>query len=119
MEHIKDMIAGYLNAAIWTEEEQIRETDGIDIRDLEFSPEAEKRATEDVSGFFEATRELFSQHTRYDLVGMDLWLSRNGHGAGFFDGEQYGENADALQEAACKMGECYLYAGDDGLLHFS
>jgi hypothetical protein len=119
MTHVKKMIAGYLNAAIWTEEEQISETDGIDIRELEFSPEAEKKATEDVSGFFEANRELFSQHARFDVAGMDLWLSRNGHGAGFFDGEQYGDNADTLQSAAEKLGECYLYVGDDGFLHFS
>lgn len=39
----------------------------------------------------------------------DFWLSRNGHGAGFFDTPgQYGGNHDRLQEAARKYGEFHL-----------
>jgi hypothetical protein len=37
-------------------------------------------------------------------IGMDLWLSRNRHGSGFFDGA-YPE-ADKLQRIAHTFGEC-------------
>ena len=47
----------------------------------------------------------------------DLWLSQNGHGAGFFDQENiYGgqDNADKLQALAKAMGECDVYETEDG-----
>ena len=61
-----------------------------------------------------------------EQAGHDFWLSRNGHGVGFFDLEprQMGEGApeglpDALQKAAKKYGEFDLYVGDDGKIHGS
>ena len=54
----------------------------------------------------------------YDEVnaGHDFWLSRNGHGAGFFD---RGEQLDwtYLQNAAKERGEYDLYMGDDGVIY--
>jgi len=50
--------------------------------------------------------------------GHDFWLSRNGHGAGFFDRDNLPEDArERLQEAAQQWGEVYLYVGDDGKIH--
>jgi hypothetical protein len=51
-----------------------------------------------------------------EQLGRDLWLSRNGHGAGFFDRE-LGTAGDVLQEEARRMGETTLYRGDDGRLY--
>ena len=49
-------------------------------------------------------------------VGQDVWLTRNRHGAGFWD-RGYGEDGDKLSEAAKVYGSFDLYVGDDGLLH--
>lgn len=54
----------------------------------------------------------------YDLdpgrVGHDFWLTRNGHGAGFWDGD-YEENLGRfLTEQSKPYGEVNLYVGDDG-----
>lgn len=49
----------------------------------------------------------------FELVGHDLWLTRNGHGAGFWDSpEKWGgdENAETLSKIAKAMGERGLYA---------
>ncbi len=46
-------------------------------------------------------------------VGHSLWLSRNGHGAGFFDGD-IGGVSDRLQDAARSLGESSIYISDDG-----
>ncbi len=48
-------------------------------------------------------------------IGHSLWLSRNGHGAGFFDFSS--EEADRLQEAASELGGTDLYPGNDGKIH--
>lgn len=49
-------------------------------------------------------------------AGHDFWLSRNGHGAGFYDRglRQCGEDLHAL---AAAMGSADLYVGDDQQLH--
>ncbi len=51
-----------------------------------------------------------------DRLGMDIWLTRNRHGAGFFD-RGY-KNQKSLVKSALDLGEKYLVIGDDGLLHF-
>ena len=50
-------------------------------------------------------------------AGHDFWLTRNGHGAGFWDGDWPEPMADELTKAAKAFGECNLYAGDDGRLY--
>lgn len=46
-------------------------------------------------------------------AGHDFWLTRNGHGAGFWDGD-WPETGDALTEAAKAYPVVELYVGDDG-----
>lgn len=51
--------------------------------------------------------------------GHDLWLTRNGKGAGFSDRPKiYGgqDIADTLASMARSLGECSLSVGDDGKL---
>ena len=52
----------------------------------------------------------------WSQLGSDLWLTRNGHGAGFWD-RGLGELGDALSEAANRQGSCDIYLGDDGLIY--
>lgn len=51
-----------------------------------------------------------------DNAGHDFWLTRNRHGAGFWDGD-YPEHGDALTAISHEFGECDLYVGDDGTLY--
>jgi hypothetical protein len=52
-----------------------------------------------------------------DRAGHDFWLTRNGHGAGFWDGDWPNEVGTRLTEASKKYGEFNLYIGDDGLIY--
>ena len=49
-------------------------------------------------------------------AGVDFWLTRNGHGAGFWDGD-WPEHGDKLTELSKPYGEVCLYVGDDGLIY--
>ncbi len=51
--------------------------------------------------------------------GHDFWLTRNGHGAGFWDRpEIWGHvNSRTLSEAARRYGDSSLYVGDEGRIH--
>jgi hypothetical protein len=51
-------------------------------------------------------------------AGHDFWLTRNGHGAGFWDGG-WPESGDALTDASKEFGEFNLYPGDDGKIYGS
>lgn len=75
------------------------------------------------------TRELMEQECLAflekagDTIGMsvasaghDFWLTRNHHGAGFWDGD-WPEHGETLTEIAQEFGECYLYVGDDGKIY--
>lgn len=50
-------------------------------------------------------------------VGHDYWLTRNGHGTGFWD-RGLGALGDLLS-AACRGREVWTYRGDDGLIYVS
>ncbi len=54
-----------------------------------------------------------------ERAGHDFWLTRNGHGAGFWDGDWPKPYADTLTQAAKAFGECDLYVGDDGAIYLS
>ena len=50
-------------------------------------------------------------------AGHDFWLTRNHHGAGFWDGDWPEPQATALTDAAHAFGERNLYLGDDGRIY--
>lgn len=50
--------------------------------------------------------------------GNDFWLTRNRHGAGFWD-RGLGETGKRLTKAADVHGERDAYRGDDGFLYFA
>jgi len=53
----------------------------------------------------------------WGTAAHDFWLTRNGHGAGFWDGDWPEPMAAALTKAAKTFGGCDLYAGVDGRLY--
>lgn len=64
----------------------------------------------------ESVNEAIEEEGLFRL-GMDIWLTRNHHGSGFFD--HYYENEDKLTAAAHQLGSKDLYVGDDNKLYFS
>jgi hypothetical protein len=114
---LEEMMTGYLECALWSSPED----DGGKHLDATFcvsdvSEEARSRAEADCSYFLSRT---WAMAAKEDLgrVGHDLWLTRNGHGAGFWDGD-YPEHGDALTAVARGMGEIDIYPGDDGKMYF-
>lgn len=109
---------GYVEAAFWTSEEEL---EGATVADL--SPQAWDRILRDCSAFQAARpRDLELAEERYgrDLShsGHDFWLTRNGHGTGFWDRDM-GAVGDSLDSLACTFRECDLYVGDDGRVYMS
>lgn len=53
----------------------------------------------------------------YKEAGHDFWLTRNGHGAGFWDGDWNKQHGIHLTEVSEAFGECEVYKGDDSLIY--
>ena len=49
--------------------------------------------------------------------GHNFWLTRNGHGCGFWDGDYPEGIEDRLTRASRNFGEFDLYIGDDQLIY--
>jgi len=52
-------------------------------------------------------------------AGHDFFLTREGHGAGYWDGDWAAPYDDFLTEASKSFGANEAYVGDDGRIHVS
>lgn len=60
------------------------------------------------------------EYTDAEMAGHDFFLTRNHHGAGFWDRDALSEeDRDRLTAAAHSFGGCDLYVGDDGKIYVS
>lgn len=106
----------YIAAALWAEEEQLN-NDGVPADPAYLTNYSLKKMEHDCAIFWTAAKERIG--TRVEQAGHDFWLTRNGHGTGFWDRpEVYGEeDADWLSELAKAFGEVNLLA-DDGQIAY-
>jgi hypothetical protein len=155
-EDLNGILQGYLEAAIWTEEERLKEDydseygynedeyneddeedseldklvkiqtnfnskpfEEFIIEDLEANSKIQ--AYVDIKNFIrlagkEATEEAIKEGGLFRF-GMDIWLTRNGHGSGFFDHSYDFEKE--LMDAGQILKSVDLYLTDDLTLAFS
>lgn len=115
----------YLETALWSSTHFADENDpGTPMDDLydvsDFDDAQVETARAELDDFREYVRKTLGDVLdEFDdgTVAHDFWLSRNRHGAGFFDGD-YCTHGDALQAAAKTFGSSDLYVGDDGRVYF-
>lgn len=107
-----EFVDAYLEAALWTNE--LDKDHSVD----DFAQEAVDQAVKDANDFIRSNQkdldEASSDRARH---GHDFWLTRNRHGAGFWD-RGYGVFGDMLTDAAHAYGEVDVYVGRDGKVRF-
>jgi hypothetical protein len=110
----------YVEAALWSSTD-----DNDDALDKNYSV---SDIAEDTLDQMRADCEKFKKENEvlYDKggwddeqAGHDFWLTRNGHGAGFWDraGKFDKEVGEKLTKAAKEYGTVDLIVGDDGKIH--
>ena len=102
----------YLDTAVWADRPE-----GDDWTEAEWSHEALESAAADVARFQKMAGDMIYNHRDKTMWCHDFWLTRQGHGAGFWDGA-WPVWGDALTEISKTFGETWLYLGDDGKLYF-
>jgi hypothetical protein len=107
----------YLVCALWSSVQEDGSPFDDDYSIDDFSEETLKEVTEECSDFRTANAELLEQSGLDDeQAGHDFWLTRNHHGAGFWD-RGLGETGRILTDAAHVYGSVDVYVGDDEKLH--
>ena len=113
----------YLTAALWSSNDESDESGGepldanYGIEDI--APESIRKAKEDCKKFRTMAGELLDGVDE-GQAGHDFWLTRNGHGAGFWDRRELKEGGvgKKLTDLCKKFGEINPMVGDDGQVHF-
>lgn len=117
--NIEAMLAAYIECALWSTTDNADDSGGEPLdknyTPADIVPEALAKMRADVEKFATEQAEALSVGEP-SRSGHDLWLTRNRHGAGFWDGDWPKPQADILTKAAYAMGEVNLYA-DDGKLY--
>lgn len=116
------MTLGYLEAALWSTSDYSDESNNPEMLDANFSisdisDEFKEQASKDCAELYKKIADLLTDddnrgNFNREQIGHDFWLTRNRHGAGFWDGDyvngdaitkivqdNYKENSDALNEA--------------------
>jgi hypothetical protein len=113
--NIQTITQSYIECALWLTCDDAGNP--VDTGVCDVSAELAEDMESDVADFLAYLEANNIPHDEWtdEQLGHDLWLTRNGHGAGFWDrGLPQGE---ALTAAAKTFGPVELYVGDDGNLY--
>lgn len=117
---ISEATHAYIETALWSEldDEGVPLQENYDTDDIDGdSAEAMRQSVIDfIDGCREHRPDVF-EGIEAGRIGHDFWLTRNRHGAGFWD-RGLGERGDWLTMMAHPYGEASLYVGDDGNIHY-
>lgn len=128
---LETVLGAYVECALWSSSDwsgvnDIDQLEPIPLDDwatrADIAPETIAEMHEDCAAMIDAAKDIDGADWWSDeQFGHDFWLTRNGHGAGFWD-RSYGDTpearaGDALTREAKVYGTCDLYVGDDGRIY--
>lgn len=121
MSKIDSFAVAYLECALWSSTDESNDSGGDPLDDNysidDIAPETLKTMLADCANFQEdAAKELAEAGLTNGQAGHDFWLTRNGHGAGFWD-RGLGTIGDALTDKCKPYGSFNLYVGSDKMIH--
>jgi len=114
-DHLKAFTNQYIETALWASIDD----DGDSLDDnhdfSSIAPEALNEMQDDCLKFVTENLESIEADEDNDFsdAGHDFFLTRNGHGAGFWDGDWSEPHATSLDEASKVFGESHLYVEND------
>lgn len=119
---IDKMVQGYLAAALWSSTDESDESGGepldnnYDINDVAQS--SKQKAKKDCTDFVNKCKQEWLDEMDESELGHNFWLTRNGHGTGFWDRDELSDEAKkGMTDVSKKFGEINAYVGDDGKVY--
>jgi hypothetical protein len=118
----RDFVDAYIDCALWSSSDDSGEPLDQNYSPDDIHPDSLRDIEAVCRDFYDAWSEVWqgahrpTQWNDDQIAGYDFWLTRNRHGAGFWDGDWSTVGYDLT--TACKpYGGAYIYVGDDGMLH--
>ena len=127
---LEDFFDSYVETALWSSNDESDESGGEPL-DKNYGPgdlagDAEDEMVADCKKFLDKAWGLLEEapdeirgYPKMEAAGHDFWLTRNGHGAGFWDGDWPRDLGDKLTKISKGFGESNLYIGDDEKIYSS
>ena len=117
---LTDFVNSYIETALWSSSDESDERGGEPLDKnygpSDIAPETRRAMFLDAASFYKANLMDFGDPGQ---AGHNFWLTRNRHGAGFWDGDYPEPEATRLTKASKAYGEFDLYVGNDGQIHSS
>lgn len=113
----------YIETALWSSLDDNNNPLDAKYSISDISDECLKKMIEDCELFQEKNEEwITEEHLLKDddpssQAGHDFWLTRNGHGAGFWCGQWSDEADQAMTKYSEDCKEVDLYVGDDRIIY--
>ena len=122
--NVESFVNAYITCMLWSSTDS--NGDPLDSGDHPLSIEAKRVIRDDCESFLFAGQNLLAdlpswyghgEGGSFSQVGHDFWLTRNGHGAGFWDRglDDLGDRLTALSKTYAPLDP---YIGDDGYIYF-
>ena len=109
----------YVTCALWSTNDETDDSGGVPMDDNygpdDIDPDTLRGMIRDCALF--QAHELDRIFLDLGRAGHDFWLTRNGHGAGFWDGDWPEDDGKWLTEVCKVWGEVNLSVGDNGLIY--
>ena len=116
--NIQEILKHYLICAIWSTNQEDGSPFDNDFEISDFSETAKKQALLDIESFVKKAGSLLNGITD-EQIGHDIWLTRNRHGAGFWDRDFINkEIGEKLTDIAHELGETSITISDSNELEF-
>lgn len=109
-----EFIKAYLQAALWSSNNENEDGSAYSIENI--AEESVAEAIKDCNLFRQKAGDLLDEYEDSDC-GHDFWLTRNGHGAGFWDGDYEQGDGEKLTSLSKEFKDLSVYLGDDGLIY--
>jgi len=126
-----DFVSGFIEAALWSSTYEHDDCEdcvegccnpNCDDGKHELSHKARKMLTEIAETFFDKHNALFTNDNLIrplvcsvsEYAGHDFWLTSQGHGCGFWDGDWNEPASTILTEASKCVGEKHFYVNSNG-----
>jgi len=108
----------YLETALWSSTDDQEEPLDANYGPEDIDPATLRTMAADCARFQRENADDIASANDDERAGHDFWLTRNGHGAGFWDGDWPEPQATRLTDASKAFGEFDLYVSvDDGAVH--
>ena len=117
----EEFLRSYIETALWSSTDDDGEPLDEEYFAEDIAPECLEAMREDCERFWAANAadldvsnclQFGPDYGPAERAGHDFWLTRNHHGAGFWDGDWRQPAASRLTEAAHAFGEVNLYVSD-------